>query len=368
MTGAEFQGFSQALTALAELADREKDNITDEAKTKSWLVEPFLKELHYDKSIPSQVVPEYPAGYTDDAKADYALLDAGDRPMILVECKKLGTDLSKHVNQLAGYFTFSDAQISILTDGVAYNIYSDAVKPNVMDNIPLFTFDLVKSDDDDRRPMARLARLLDGSFDKDGFEDAVKEWELTKKIKPAALRIFESWRTETDDELVRLLEDRLDVSDTVALSAHVTGWFAEFVSGNQIAPPPPPPGGVPLPDWQISNAADMPSKLVFPDGTHAEIKKGYDVAVKTAEWLIGNNHLTPKSLPLRSGKDGKGKLHLISDTPFHPDGSKIRMAREASGYFVSCSHGAPSQVVHSMMFIERAGLRPEDFLGVWKKS
>ena len=61
-----------------------------EALTRYALIDPLLRELGWDTSDPTQVVPEYP---TSGGRADYSLLADG-QPRMMVEAKKLGEPMA----------------------------------------------------------------------------------------------------------------------------------------------------------------------------------------------------------------------------------------------------------------------------------
>ena len=59
----------------------------NEALTRYALIDPLLRGLGWDTSDPSQVLVEF---RSQNGAADYALLGAGGRPLVIVEAKKLG--------------------------------------------------------------------------------------------------------------------------------------------------------------------------------------------------------------------------------------------------------------------------------------
>ena len=84
------------------LSDKEA---TEEA-TKTSFILPFIQMLGYDIFNPSEVIPEFTAdiGTKKGEKVDYALMQDGN-PVVLIECKKLGTKLSSQsVSQLLRYY------------------------------------------------------------------------------------------------------------------------------------------------------------------------------------------------------------------------------------------------------------------------
>lgn len=126
-----------------------KEHLHSEEATKTSLILPFIQLLGYDVFNPLVVMPEYIAdvGIKKGEKVDYAILKDGN-PLILIEAKSVGTDLSKYYSQLFRYFTVTAARIAILTDGIRYNLYTDTLNPNIMDSEPFLVFDLLDLNDD----------------------------------------------------------------------------------------------------------------------------------------------------------------------------------------------------------------------------
>ena len=78
-----------------------KEHLNSEEATKMALVVPFINLLGYDVFNPLEVVPEYIAdvGIKKGEKVDYAIVQDG-KPIMLIEAKCVGEDLSKHYSQL----------------------------------------------------------------------------------------------------------------------------------------------------------------------------------------------------------------------------------------------------------------------------
>ena len=335
-----------------------------EEGTKLALVQPFFTSLGYELADPSVCVPEYKAGWAtdDEDKVDYALFDGNGDPMILVECKRLREKLHiKSASQMAKYFANTDAGVGILTNGNEYEIYLDIVKANVMDEKPFFQFNLTDSDDVDRRVIARLSLQSDGSVDLEGLKDEVREWEIEKKYKPRAMDVFKGWLTRADEELVRLLEKRLEAPEG-SLGELVQGWFAEFTGCKKDLNgplPPPPPGNIrPLTEWNIHKKKDMPVRIILPDGTDHRINPAHDVPVETTKWLIQNGHLTRNSLPVRyAGR------YIVSETDTHPNEQSMISPQEAEWAYVEGNYSPKDHVRNAKIIIEHVGQDPAKFKG-----
>ena len=135
---------SSNLTAIAERLPTIRGICTNEESTKLFLVLPVLRALGYDVSDPAVVQPEYAAdfreGLTD--RVDYVIM-RDDVPVIAVECKRVGADLSSNRGQLRAYFTaLQSARLGILTNGVRFEFFVDCEHTNVMDDEPFVTLDM----------------------------------------------------------------------------------------------------------------------------------------------------------------------------------------------------------------------------------
>lgn len=95
------------LESLLELVETLRERIDEhgaalrqsETQTRYALIDPLLRELGWDTSDPSLVIPEY---RTDAGAADYALL-VGGLPLMMLEAKKLGTPPEQAIKQVIGY-------------------------------------------------------------------------------------------------------------------------------------------------------------------------------------------------------------------------------------------------------------------------
>lgn len=139
-----FQKFKQRLVNMG-------DSIFEmsEEATKNALVMPFFTLLGYDVFNPQEFMPEYTCdvGTKKGEKIDYAIVKDGD-PIMLIEVKRCGMKLQKQQqSQLYRYFSVNHSRIAILTNGIQYNIYSDINAPNIMDDDPFLSFNLLEDDE-----------------------------------------------------------------------------------------------------------------------------------------------------------------------------------------------------------------------------
>ncbi|MFB1483702.1 type I restriction enzyme HsdR N-terminal domain-containing protein [Corallococcus sp. RDP092CA] len=160
---------------LLELVKRYQDSrsfITNEETAKLALVVPFIRLLGYDPGLPREVRLEYTADFVQgDGKKlpdrmDFAIFDqTGQKPLIVIETKPLGTDLKSRAQQLARYLSqLPELHFGIITDGCHYLFFGDLENPNVMDPEPFFTFSL----EDTKSDWAKVAKFL-SKFSRESF-------------------------------------------------------------------------------------------------------------------------------------------------------------------------------------------------------
>lgn len=136
--------FIDELKQLSARVVKLKDTLDTEEGTKMSLILPFFQILGYDVFNPDEFMPEYTAdvGIKKGEKVDYAIMKDG-KPLILIECKSVSEELSKHASQLFRYFGTSEAKFGILTNGVIYKFFTDLDETNKMDLTPFMEFNVL---------------------------------------------------------------------------------------------------------------------------------------------------------------------------------------------------------------------------------
>lgn len=189
---------------IEELANRVPKQLeyclTEEA-TKTALVMPFINALGYDVFNPREVVPEFTADYgiKKGEKVDYAVFQA-DKPIMLFETKWSGADLNTvHASQLYRYFTvLPDVRFGVLTNGVEYRFFTDLDKPNVMDERPFFTFNLLSYQE---RHVDELKKFTKSRFNLDEILTTASELKYMAALRGVIAAEFEQ---PSDDFVVFL--------------------------------------------------------------------------------------------------------------------------------------------------------------------
>ncbi|NTU47347.1 restriction endonuclease [Candidatus Roizmanbacteria bacterium] len=174
--------FDEKIAALSQRIPKIKEHLQTEEATKNALVMPFIDALGYDIFNPKEVVPEFTAdfGSKKGEKVDYAIMKDGE-PCILIECKKVGADLSiENISQLYRYFSVTKARISILTNGTQYWFYSDLDEPNKMDEKPFLELDLERLKG---VAVSEVKKMAKEDFDLDRMLTTASDLKIVSEIK-----------------------------------------------------------------------------------------------------------------------------------------------------------------------------------------
>ena len=296
----------------------------NEIRTRYALIDPLLRALGWDTGDPDEVAPEQDAS---GGRVDYALLKGG-HPEVMVEAKKLGTDLTGAVTQGVTYCLEKGARHFAVTDGQRWSIY-DTQKPG-----PL-------------------------------HERVVTEFDLGGSAAEASLKALALWRSGVAEGKVR---------------AGVASVLGEEPS--VVEPPPrrsqqkeatPRPSGtkrpdVPVPpdhptgDWlgldrlTTSKGKGAPPALQFPDRSSVDIGRWTHIPERILEWLLDTNRLRVDQAPITSGN-----RHIISTSPIHPTGREFFNRKQVGPLWLESNYDPTGQVRNALLIIEHAGLDPADF-------
>ncbi len=140
------ENFKQYLSKVKKIGENAND--LAEEQTKNALIMPFFSLLGYDVFDTDEFMPEFVCDVATKKgeKVDYAILKDGE-PIIIIEVKRAGMKLQKQQQgQLFRYFSTNRCRVAILTNGITYQFFSDLNSPNVMDDEPFLSFNLIEDD------------------------------------------------------------------------------------------------------------------------------------------------------------------------------------------------------------------------------
>ena len=166
------------------------EHIDSEETSKIALITPFLRLMGYDTTNPAEVKAEYTAdvGTKLGEKVDFAILENGE-PLIFIECKSATKELTNdNISQLFRYFSITDIQIGILTNGVEYKFFTTGEDNNRMDEKPFLDIDLLNLT---KKDIKELEKFKKSNFDIDEVVSRADNLKYRNLIKKTLLSEFE---------------------------------------------------------------------------------------------------------------------------------------------------------------------------------
>jgi len=207
--------FKQYLNKVKKMKDQLSD-LTEEA-TKNALIMPFFAMLGYDVFDTDEFMPEFicDVGTKKGEKVDYALLKDGE-PVILIEAKRAGMKLQKQQqSQLYRYFTVNRCRLAILTNGITYQVFSDINTPNIMDDEPFLSFNLLEDD-----PM--IYRSAVRQFSKENFDvKNILSKAVFQKYEKVVIKTLKQDLSTPSDEIVKYFLSRPEIKSGNRITAQM---------------------------------------------------------------------------------------------------------------------------------------------------
>lgn len=205
------EDFKTRLVTHAKVAIGRAERATSEEATCQYLVLPFFQLLGYDPLNPDEIVPQDHASFADKFKnrVDYAIYKEG-KPVIAVECKKVGELKGINRGEIKGYFNaVQTVKLGILTDGLTYELFTDTGAENMMDDEPFARLDL-RETAEERIDQTAMDAVM--GLSKEKFDPATIGAEARRKIFYAAyIDALDKAMNQPAEDLVRLLMDSVKV-------------------------------------------------------------------------------------------------------------------------------------------------------------
>lgn len=192
--------FEDEIKDFVKTIPEKKEYIDTEETTKIALINPFLRLMGYDTTNPAEVRAEYTAdvGVKQGEKVDLAILEDGN-PLVFIECKsatnKLNTD---NISQLYRYFSITDIQIGILTNGIEYKFFTTGEDNNRMDEKPFLDIDMLNLTKKDIKELEKFKKV---NFNIDEVVSRADNLKYRNLIKKQLLSEFEN----PSDEFIRAI-------------------------------------------------------------------------------------------------------------------------------------------------------------------
>lgn len=209
-----------------------KSIVNGETNTRKVMIDPILHSLGYDTSNPYDVINEFTCdfGIKKGEKVDYALMRDSE-VTIIVEAKSIEVELGlDHISQLFRYFSVTDAQIGILTNGLDYWFFTDMWDKNIMDTESFFKFNIESITAED------LDRLV--LFHKDTYNiDSIKALFENLCVRERVEEFLKAQTKQTDAHLLDLLKKKLKVNlEDRVFELIVQNEFSRLFSGDVAIP------------------------------------------------------------------------------------------------------------------------------------
>ena len=183
--------FEDELKEFTKTIHGKLEHIDSEETTKIALITPFLRLMGYDTTNPAEVKAEYTAdvGTKQGEKVDFALIQENE-PIIFIECKSAANKLSdENISQLYRYFSITDIQIGILTNGVEYKFFTTGEDNNRMDEKPFLDLDLTNLT---KKDIKELEKFKKTNFNVDEVVSRADNLKYRNLIKKTLLSEFEN--------------------------------------------------------------------------------------------------------------------------------------------------------------------------------
>ena len=286
-----------------------------EALTRYALIDPLLRELGWNTGDPASVIPEYQTG---NGKADYALLD-NEKPLMMVEAKKLGTQLSPVVDQVVNYCWKEGTEHFSVTDGQRWEVY-ETLRPGGIGDKRIVEFDLIHS-----------------------------------SLGEVCLKALALWRPSVQSGHVATGHESVvgpPEDPPVAPKPPVT-------VDPPPPPPPPPPDSEPLTEITEATGRKV-AEMVFPDGSRTPLRNWSFLPVEAVRWLMANGMLTASHCPIM-GKGPRTSRYLVHTQPVHRDGASFTSRGEVNGLYVERHGSSVALLNRTTAIVEHVGQNPAQF-------
>ena len=197
--------------ALQETLDtiRSAPDPRDEENTKFQIITPILENLGWN-SPRQEILYEHPVGGKDGGSVDMALM--GPRhPVALIEAKRPGTNLDRHVSQMTRYASYEGVDICVLTTGLEWRLYlsrEDGPLPERQFATLHIREDPVEKLANSLETFLGKKNLLSGHA-KDNAKQILQACRRAYKIDAELPVLWRSMLNEPDDGLVELIRQQM---------------------------------------------------------------------------------------------------------------------------------------------------------------
>lgn len=286
-----------------------------EALTRYALIDPLLRELGWDTSDPTQVVPEYP---TSGGRADYSLLADG-QPRMMVEAKKLGEPMAGAISQGINYCLEKGTLYFSVTDGQRWELY-ETHKPVPIEQKQIVRFDMLGSPAD------------------------------------VCLKALALWRPGVLAGQVRVAETPVAaLAGKTATPTPAPTPTSPPVPPRQPSPQAPSTAVAVAGEWLslaslTPEGGSKPAEIAFPTGERVAATTWADFMATLVGWLENEGHLSQADAPIQYGK-----MNILATSPNHPNGRAFKHRRQTRLFHINTNYSGLDNVRNARLIVERAG-------------
>lgn len=199
--------FQDRLLKHAEHVKSVGAHCTTEETTKQALILPLLDILGFSPYDPTKVKAEYGAdfpGVKANERVDYALFN-NSIPVMFIEAKPYGANLSNHAPQLSRYFNATpEVAVAAITNGSEWRFFTDLNNKNMMDDSPFLT---VSFDDLRAADGVQLARFHHDQFEPGALRALAEESVYLSAFKS----VVGGFLRDPDIDFVKFVASRANV-------------------------------------------------------------------------------------------------------------------------------------------------------------
>lgn len=262
--------------------------LTNEQATRNQLIDPILKELGWDPTDPSKVLPN--ASNEDGKKPDYTLMHH-KKPILILEAKNTSVELERQdvIKQLAQYCYNMGVKYGILSNGkewLFYNTFETDPKKRILwktdltsNNLPAFEnlFNILKSTNSDK-----FDELVNEYINSTIFQNLLDEvWEESFSI--STINKISDIISKSIENLVKKKNPNVKIYNSL-LNQFVNKKITDLFSYSEPINQYPETNKVENDTLEYSSSPDTKKekiKVTFPDKAIIYSEKVVDTFVKT---------------------------------------------------------------------------------------
>ena len=314
-----------------------------EALTRYALIDPLLRGLGWDTGDPSQVLVEF---RSQNGAADYALLGASGQPHVIVEAKKLGTQLQAAVGQVINYCIHDGFEYFAVTDGQHWELYETNRPGPLADRMAMQLNLMDEAADTCLRSLSLWRRSMESGQIRSGSRPIV-EVTTTPFMEPEDAEATPS----SEAKPIRASGQSAPRRKRPVIDRAV--GFRPLTEDHQ--------------QWTPLSTLDpgtgnKPAAIRLPTGQIETVSSWKDLGVTIPQWLCSNDQLHAHHLPVRASG---GRRTIAASSHFGSDGKKLFVkSKELNASFpihVEINMSARDMVASAKRIISHVGLNPGDF-------